>query len=101
MSKTLLRDDKQNGQNRTYEAFPVQEEKEKQFNILTIYTSEIDKAIKELKQRKKLNECYEPDYQLIVQRYTDTILDDYGWYEILKHAIRTTDKDSMGGLDEL
>ena len=78
-----------------------QQQEEKEFIILKIYKSEIDKAIKDLKQLDKLNQYYEPDYKLIVERYQNTILDDYGWYESLKQAIRTTDKDSMLGRDEL
>ena len=75
--------------------------KEKEFIILQICKSEIDKAIKDLKEHKKLNQYYEPDYRLIVERYTDKILDVYGWYESLKQTIRTTDRTSMLGRDEL
>jgi hypothetical protein len=52
--------------------------KEKEFIILQICKSDIDKAIKDLKEHKKLNQYYEPDYRLIVERYTDKILDVYG-----------------------
>jgi hypothetical protein len=77
------------------------QEKEKEFTILRIYKSEIDKAIEDLKELKKLNRNYEPDYKLIVDRYTDTVLGDYGWYETLKKAIISTDQTSMLGRDEL
>ncbi|MBD0360527.1 MAG: hypothetical protein ICV56_07450 [Nitrososphaeraceae archaeon] len=69
-----------------------QEEQDKEFIILKIYKSEIDKAIEDLKEHKKISQYYEPDYKLIVERYTDKILDVYGWYESLKKTIRTTDK---------
>jgi hypothetical protein len=62
--------------------------KEREFIILKIYKSEIDKAIEDLKQLNKLNQYYEPDYKLIVERYKDTILGDYCWYESLKQTIR-------------
>ena len=75
--------------------------KEKEFIILQICKSDIDKAIKDLKEHKKLNQYYEPDYRLIVERYTDKILDVYGWYESLKQTIRTTYRTSMLGRDEL
>ena len=105
MSKTLLNTGKikQNKQFKISKMLSEDEdqEEEKEFIILKIYKSEIDKAIKDLKQLDKLNQYYEPDYNLIVERYKDTILDDYGWYESLKQAIRTTDKDSMLGRDEL
>ena len=38
---------------------------------------------------------------MIVERYKDTILYDYSWYEILKEAIRTTDETSVLERDEL
>jgi hypothetical protein len=78
-----------------------QQEEEKQFIILKIYTSEIDKAIENLKRREKINQYYEPDYKLIVERSTNTILDDCGWYEILKQAIISTDHSSILERDEL
>ncbi len=105
MSKTLLYNDKnkQNKQVRISEVLPEEEQQEedKEFIILKIYKSEIDKAIEDLKEHKKLNQYYQPDYKLVVERYTDTILDVYGWYESLKHTIRTTDKTSMLDRDEL
>ena len=95
MSKTLLYNDK-NKENKQFKISEVlaeeQQQEEKEFIILKIYKSEIDKAIKNLKEHKKLNQYYEPDYKLIVERYKDTILDDYGWYERLKKTIITTDK---------
>jgi hypothetical protein len=97
MSKTLLYNDK-NKENKQFKISEVlaeqqqEEEEEKEFIILKIYKSEIDKAIKDLKEHKKLNQYYEPDYKLIVERYKDTILDDYGWYESLKKTIISTDK---------
>jgi hypothetical protein len=78
-----------------------QQEEDKEFIILKIYKSEIDKAIEDLKEHKKLNQYYKPDYKLIVDRYTDKILDVYGWYESLKKTIRTTDRTSMLERDEL
>ena len=78
-----------------------QQQEEKEFIILKIYKSEIDKAIKDLKELDKLNQYYEPDYRLIVERYKDAILDDYGWYESLKQTIRSIDKTSILGRDEL
>ena len=80
----------------------LQEEEEgKEFIILKIYKSEIDKAIENLKGLGKINQYYEPDYNLIVERYTNTILDDCGWYEILKQAIISTDYSSILERDEL
>jgi hypothetical protein len=102
MSKTLLSNDKseENKQFKISEVLPEQQQEEKQFIILKIYKSEIDKAIKDLKEHKKLNQYYEPDYKLIVERYKDKILDDYGWYESLKQTIRTTDR-TLNVYDEL
>jgi predicted transcriptional regulator len=95
MSKTLLYNDK-NKENKQFKISEVlaeeQQQEEKEFIILKIYKSEIDKAIKNLKEHKKLNQYYQPDYKLIVERYKDTILDDYGWYERLKKTIVSTDK---------
>jgi hypothetical protein len=95
MSKTLLNHDKkeENKQVKIYKLMP-----KKEFFILKIYKSEIDKAIKDLKQLNKLNQDYEPDYKLIVERYKDVVLDDYGWYENLKQTSKTTDKTSMVGI---
>jgi predicted transcriptional regulator len=104
MSKTLL----YNGKNKENKQFKIsevlaeeqQQEEDKEFIILKIYKSEIDKAIKDLKEHKKINQYYQPDYKLIVERYKDTILDDYGWYERLKKTIVSTDK-TLDVYDEL
>ena len=106
MSKTLLYNDKseeeENKQFKISEVLPEeQQEEDKEFIILKIYNSEIDKAIEDLKEHKKINQYYEPDYKLVVERYTDKILDVYGWYESLKQTIRTTDRTSMLERDEL
>jgi len=105
MSKTLLSNDKyqENKQITNSEIVPEQQqqEEEKEFIILKIYKSEIDKAIENLKQRGKINQYYEPDYKLIVECSTNTILDDCGWYEILKQAIVSTDHTSILERDEL
>lgn len=106
MSKILLSNDKnqENKQVTNSEIVPKQQqqyEEEKEFIILKIYKSEIDKAIENLKQLSKLNQYYEPDYKLIVERSTNTILDDCGWYEILKQAIISTDHTSILERDEL
>jgi hypothetical protein len=108
MSKTLLYNGKseleeeQNKQVKIPKVLHEQhQEEDKEFIILKIYKSEIDKAIEDLKEHKKINQYYEPDYQLIVERYTDKILDVYGWYESLKQTIRTTDRTSMLERDEL
>ena len=105
MSKTLLYNNK-NKENKQFKISEVlaeeqQQEEDKEFIILKIYKSEIDKAIEDLKEHKKINQYYQPDYKLIVERYKDTILDDYGWYESLKQTIRTTDRTSMLERDEL
>jgi hypothetical protein len=81
MSKTLLSNDKsEEEENKQVKISKVLQEqaKEKEFIILKIYKSDIDKAIKDLKEHKKLNQYYQPDYKLIVERYTDKILDVYG-----------------------
>lgn len=109
MSKTLLSNDKceveeENKQVKIPKVLHEQhhqQEEDKEFIILKIYKSEIDKAIEDLKEHKKLNQYYKPDYKLIVDRYTDKILDVYGWYESLKKTIRTTDRTSMLERDEL
>ena len=106
MSKTLLntyKNDDKNKQVKIFEILPEQEEQEeeKEFIILKIYKSEIDKAIENLKGLEKINQYYEPDYKLIVERSTNTILDDCGWYEILKQAIISTDHASILERDEL
>ena len=107
MSKTLLSNDKsqveeeQNKQVKIPKVLHEQHQEEKEFIILKIYKSEIDKAIEDLKEHNKINQYYEPDYKLIVERYTDKILDVYGWYESLKKTIITTDRTSMLERDEL
>ena len=106
MSKTILNSykNKKNKQVSNSEIVPeqqLQEEEGKEFIILKIYKSEIDKAIENLKGLEKINQYYEPDYKLIVERYTNTIMDDYGWYEILKQAIISTDHTSILERDEL
>jgi hypothetical protein len=103
MSKTLLNNDKSGEENKQVKIPKVLHEqvKEKEFIILKIYKSEIDKAIEDLKEHKNLNQYYEPNYKLIVERYTDKVLDVYGWYESLKQTIRTTDRTSMLERDEL
>lgn len=103
MSKTLLYNNK-NKENKQLKISEVlaeeQQQEEEEFIILKIYKSEIDKAIEYLKEHKNLNQYYEPDYKLIVERYKDTILDDYGWYERLKKTIVSTDK-TLDVYDEL
>jgi hypothetical protein len=103
MSKTLLYNNKNKG-NKQFKISEVlaeeQQQEEEEFIILKIYKSEIDKAIEYLKEHKNLNQYYEPDYKLIVERYKDTILDDYGWYERLKKTIVSTDK-TLDVYDEL
>jgi hypothetical protein len=107
MSKTLLYNGKseveeeQNKQVKIPNVLHEQHQEDKEFIILKIYKSEIDKAIEDLKEHNKINQYYEPDYKLIVERYTDKILDVYGWYESLKKTIRTTDSTSMLERDEL
>src|ERR671920_46059 len=102
MSKTLLYNNKnkENKQFKISEALAEEQQQEEEFIILKIYKSEIDKAIKDLKEHKKINQYYQPDYKLIVERYKDTILDDYGWYESLKKTIICTDK-TLNVYDEL
>ena len=97
MSKTLLSNDKcevEEEENKQVKIPKVLHEQEegKEFIILHICKSEIDKAIGDLKEHNKLNPYYQPDYKLIVERYTDKILDVYGWYESLKKTIISTDK---------
>ena len=95
-------EEEENKQFKISEVLPEeQQEEDKEFIILKIYNSEIDKAIEDLKEHKKINQYYKPDYKLIVERYTDKILDVYGWYESLKQTIRTTDRTSMLERDEL
>ena len=98
MSKTLLSNDKREEEEENKQVkipkvlYEQQQEEDKEFIILKIYKSEIDKAIEYLKEHNKLNQYYQPDYKLIVERYTDKILDVYGWYESLKKTIISTDK---------
>src|SRR5919112_4853985 len=108
MSKSLLYNDKsEEGEEQNKQVkipkmlYEQQQEEDKEFIILKIYKSEIDKAIEDLKEYKKINQYYEPDYKLIVERYTDKILDVYGWYESLKKMIITTDRTSILERDEL
>ncbi len=106
MSNTLLSNDKSEVEENKQVKIPKvlheqRQEEDKEFIILKIYKSEIDKAIEDLKEHKKLNQYYEPDYKLILERYTDKILDVYGWYESLKKTIRTTDRTFMLERDEL
>ena len=108
MSKTLLYNDKseegEEEQNKQVKIpkmlYEQQQEEDKEFIILKIYKSEIDKAIEDLKEHKKINQYYQPDYKLIAERYTDKILDVYGWYESLKKTIVSTDK-TLNVYDEL
>ena len=109
MSKTLLyngkseegEEEEQNKQVKIPKMlYEQQQEEDKEFIILKIYKSEIDKAIEDLKEHKKINQYYQPDYKLIVERYTDKILDVYGWYESLKKTIVSTDK-TLNVYDEL
>ena len=105
MSNTLLSNDKSEEENKHVKIpkvlYEQHQEEDNEFIILKIYKSEIDKAIEDLKEHKKINQYYEPDYKLIVERYTDKTLDVYGWYESLKQTIRTTDRTSMLERDEL
>jgi hypothetical protein len=75
MSKTILNSykNKKNKQITISEIVPEQQQQqEKEFIILKIYKSEIDKAIENLKGLEKINQYYEPDYKLIVERSTNT-----------------------------
>jgi hypothetical protein len=95
MSKTLLSNDKSEVEEENEQVkIPkvLHEEEDKKFIILYICKSEIDKAIGDLREHNKLNQYYQPDYKLIVERYTDKILDVYGRYESLKKTIISTDK---------
>ena len=103
MSKTILNNDKSEVEENKQVKIPKvlhEQVKEKEFIILKIYKSEIDKAIEDLKEHKKINQYYQPDYKLIVERYTDKTLDVYGWYESLKKTIVSTDK-TLNVYDEL
>jgi hypothetical protein len=71
-----------------------------EFVVLKVYKSIIDKLINDLKETKRLNQDYSPNYDLILVRYRDMII-DLGSHEILKKAIISTDKTSVLGRDEL
>jgi hypothetical protein len=71
-----------------------------EFIVLKVYKSIIDKLINDLKETKKLNQDYTPNYDLILVRFRDMII-DLGSHEILKKAIISTDKTSVLGRDEL
>jgi hypothetical protein len=71
-----------------------------EFIVLKVYKSIIDKLINDLKETKRLNQNYTPNYDLIVVRFRDMII-DLGSHEILKKAIISTDKTSLLGRDEL
>jgi hypothetical protein len=71
-----------------------------EFIVLKVYKSIIDKLIKDLKETKRLNQEYTPNYDLILVRFRDMII-DLGSHEILKKAIISTDKTSVLERDEL
>jgi hypothetical protein len=71
-----------------------------EFIVLKVYKSIIDKSIKDLKETKRLNQEYTPNYDLILIRFRDMII-DLGSHEILKKAIISTDKTSVLERDEL
>jgi hypothetical protein len=71
-----------------------------EFIVLKVYKSIIDKVINDLKETKRLNQDYSPNYDLILVRFRDMII-DLGSHEILKKAIISTDKTSVLGRDEL
>jgi hypothetical protein len=71
-----------------------------EFIVLKVYKSIIDKLINDLKETKRLNQDYTPNYDLILVRFRDMII-DLGSHEILKKAIISTDKTSVLGRDEL
>ena len=71
-----------------------------EFIVLKVYKSIIDKLIKDLKETKRLNQEYTPNYDLILVRFRDMII-DLGSHEILKKAIISTDKTSILERDEL
>ena len=71
-----------------------------EFIVLKVYKSVIDKLINDLKETKRLNQDYTPNYDLISVRFRDMII-DLGSHEILKKAIISTDKTSVLGRDEL
>jgi hypothetical protein len=71
-----------------------------EFIVLKVYKSVIDKSIKDLKETKRLNQDYAPNYDLILVRFRDMII-DLGSHENLKKAIISTDNTSVLGRDEL
>jgi hypothetical protein len=71
-----------------------------EFVVLKVYKSAIDKFIKDLKETKRLNQNYAPNYDLILVRFRDMII-DLGSHENLKKAIISTDNTSVLGRDEL
>ena len=77
MSNTLLSNDKREEEEKNKQVkipkvlHERHIEEDKEFIILKIYKSEIDKAIEDLKDHNNLTQYYEPDYKLIVERYTD------------------------------
>ncbi|MDQ3868696.1 MAG: hypothetical protein M3250_03955, partial [Thermoproteota archaeon] len=71
-----------------------------EFIVLKVYKSIIDKLINDLKETKRLNQDYTPNYDLILVRFRDMII-DLGSHEILKKAIISTDKTSVLERDEL
>jgi len=71
-----------------------------EFIVLKVYKSIIDKLINDLKETKRLNQDYSPNYDLILVRFRDMII-DLGSHEILKKVIISTDKTSVLGRDEL
>ena len=71
-----------------------------EFIVLKVHKSIIDKLINDLKETKRLNQDYSPNYDLILVRFRDMII-DLGSHEILKKAIISTDKTSVLGRDEL
>jgi hypothetical protein len=71
-----------------------------EFIVLKVYKSVIDKLIKDLKETKRLNQAFVPNYDLILVRFRDMII-DLGSHENLKKAIISTDNTSVLGRDEL
>lgn len=71
-----------------------------EFIVLKVYKSIIDKLINDLRETKRLSQDYTPNYDLILVRFRDMII-DLGSHEILKKAIISTDKTSVLGRDEL
>jgi hypothetical protein len=71
-----------------------------EYVVLKVYKSVIDKLIKDLKETKRLNQDYAPNYDLILVRFRDMII-DLGSHENLKKAIISTDKTSVLERDEL